>query len=66
MRMNTQEQTLIQELISRDTINIDVLEALRYMKKEKVLQVHTYQITSPKKRVVVGILMCGRKMNKNA
>lgn len=49
MRMNIQEQNLLQELISRDTMNIDVLEALRYMKKEKVLQVHIYHITSPKK-----------------
>lgn len=48
MDLDIQEQNLLQELIQRDTMNLDVLEALSYMKKEKVLQIHTYKITPPK------------------
>ena len=48
MGLNFQEQNLLQELLSDDTMNVDVLEALNVMKKEKVLQLHTFKITPPK------------------
>lgn len=48
MNLDIQEQILLQELIQRNTIDPDVLEALNNMKKVKVLEIHTYKITPPK------------------
>jgi integrase len=49
-QFNLEEKKLLQEYLSYDTMKSDVLESIvKDMKKEKVMQKHPYQITSPTK-----------------
>lgn len=48
MELDIQEQILLQEFIEYSTLYSDVLEALITMKKQKVLEIHTYKITLTK------------------
>lgn len=46
--MNTNDLILLQEALKNGTIKMEVSEVIQNMKKDKVLSVHSYDITPPK------------------
>ncbi len=48
--MDYSDQKLLLELIQSGKIELDVLEEIRHMKKDKVMKIHGYSITKPKSK----------------